>query len=244
MISETRLKLARVSCLLFDVDGTLIDTIELIIETFHQTFRRLGIPDRPDDEILSWIGKPLFLQVRELHEERAEEIYRLYKELYERNRPLLAREIPGVAEALRNLHQRGYRLGVVTSKRSSSTVRELGDFGFQGLFEVIITAEVTKNHKPHPEPLEKALEILGVGREEATYIGDSPYDIKSARAAGIPAGVVRWTHFPVEVLEKECPDYWVESPSHLLKLFPTPVLSRGLSNAQDLGPGFLTSESG
>ncbi|MEJ5186280.1 MAG: HAD-IA family hydrolase [Candidatus Geothermincolales bacterium] len=213
-------RLEEVRAVLFDVDGTLVDTIDLIIETFHQVFNLLGIPDRTDAEILSWIGKPLYLQVRELHEERAEEIYRLYKELYERNRPRLARELPGMVEALRALRDRGYRLGVVTSKRNSSTLRELEDFGFSGLFEVVITAEHTANHKPHPEPLEKALEELGVGPERATYVGDSPYDIRSARGAGVLAGAVRWSRFPEEALEREQPDYWVNSPAHLLELFP------------------------
>lgn len=227
-----RERLEGVRAVLFDVDGTLVDTIDLIIETFHEVFHRLGIPDRPDGEILSWIGKPLYLQVKELHEERAEEIYQLYKELYERNRPRLAREIPGIREALEGLLDRGYRLGVVTSKKSSSTMRELKDFSLADLFQVVVTADDTENHKPHPEPLLRALEDLGVDNEEATYVGDSPYDIESARGAGVLAGAVRWSRFPARLLEKVGLDYWVESPSHLLELF------RGVGNHPTQGnPG-------
>jgi pyrophosphatase PpaX len=212
--------LENINTLIFDVDGTLVDSTRLILETFHQTFRALGLPDRSDEEILSRVGKPLHVQVRELHPERERELYDTYQELYRRNHDLLIREIPGIREALRTLAEGGYRLGVVTSKRRFSTRRDLESFRLQPFFEVVITAEDTGKHKPDPEPVLEALYRLGSVPGEAAFIGDSPYDLRSAHSAGVTAGAVSWSPFPREVLEREKPDFWVPSPADLPRLFP------------------------
>lgn len=207
-------------CLLFDVDGTLVDTIRLILDTYHDTFRILDMPDRSDEEILSWIGRPLHLQARDIDRMREGEIFSLYQRLYRKNHDRLAREIPGIKEALVGLRDRGYRMAVVTSKRSASTLSDLRFFGLDSFFETVVAADNTIHHKPHPEPVLTALERLGASREESTYIGDSPYDIACARAAGVLAGAVEWSPFPRERLQEEKPDYWVSTPYHFSTLFP------------------------
>lgn len=213
-----------IKVLFFDLDGTLADTTELILATFRDTFAELGLPQRGDEELLSQIGRPLHLQARDIDEGRAQEIFDLYRHLYDVNHDRLAREFPGVRESLAGLRERGYRLAVVTSKRSHSAYGDLAYYHLMEYFEVVVTADDTARHKPEPEPALKALELLGAQPGEATYIGDSPYDLRCAHAAGVLAGAVEWGPFSREVLQEERPDYWVPSPPSLLELFPSPLV--------------------
>jgi pyrophosphatase PpaX len=210
----------KIGYLLFDLDGTLADTIELIIFCFRETLRILELPPRSDAQILSEIGRPLHLQARDIDPERAEEIFTLYQRLYAQHHDELVREFPGIRGSLAELVRRGYRLGVVTSKRSSSAGPDLEHFRLETFFEVVITADDTSQHKPHPEPVLEALRRLGGSPVEATFIGDSPYDLRCAHAAGVLAGAVAWGPFSREVLQAEKPDYWIGDPPELLSLFP------------------------
>lgn len=213
-------ELENVDCLLFDLDGTLADTIELIIFCFRETLRLLELPPRSDEQILSEIGRPLHLQARDIDPERADEIFSLYQNLYAQHHDELVREFPGVREALAELVEGGYRMGVVTSKRDFSALPDLKFFRLEEFFEVVITADDTTQHKPHPEPVLEALRRLGVVPAQATFIGDSPYDLRCAHAAGVLAGAVAWGPFARVILEAEKPDYWIPDPPALPTLFP------------------------
>lgn len=217
-MAETDLR--SVNSLLFDLDGTLVDTIRLILYSFRETFRLLGLPERDDREMLLQVGRPLVEQARDIDPARAGEIFDLYQRVYDENYGRLVREYPGIREALAALRERGYRLAVVTSKRRSNASRDLELFGLAPYCETLVTAEDTENHKPDPDPVLKALEKMRASPREATFIGDSPYDVRSAHAAGLPAGVVGWGPFPREILEKERPDYWIPQPQSLLDIFP------------------------
>lgn len=212
--------LGNLNCVLFDLDGTLADTIELIIYCFRETLRILELPPRSDEQILSEIGRPLHLQARDIDPERAEEIFSLYQNLYAQHHDELVREFPGIRESLAGLVERGYRLGVVTSKRDFSALPDLEFFRLDEFFEVVITADDTTKHKPHPEPVLEALRRLGAASAQATFIGDSPYDLRSAHAAEVLAGAVAWGPFAREILQAERPDYWIPDPPALLTLFP------------------------
>ncbi len=212
--------LRSVNSLLFDLDGTLVDTIQLILYSFRETFRILGLPPRSERELLLQVGRPLLEQAWDIDPEHAEDIYQLYRRVYDDNYQHLVKEYPGVREALAELRRNGYRLAVVTSKRRRSASRDLEVFGLALYCEVLVTAEDTENHKPDPEPVLKALEKLGISPRQATFIGDSPYDVRSAHAAGLSAGVVGWGPFPREILEKESPDYWIPDPQSLPRIFP------------------------
>jgi pyrophosphatase PpaX len=209
-----------INCILFDLDGTLADTIELIIFCFRETLRILELPMRSDEQILSEIGRPLHLQARDIDPERAEEIFSLYQNLYAQHHDEKVREFPGVRESLAGLVAGGYRLGVVTSKRDFSALPDLKFFRLDEFFEVVITADDTTQHKPHPEPVLEALRRLEAASAQATFIGDSPYDLRCAHAAGVLAGAVAWGPFAREKLEAEQPDYWIADPPALLTLFP------------------------
>ncbi len=206
--------------LLFDLDGTLVDTTALILHTFRETFRRLGIPLPSDAEMLSQIGRPLRLQMRDIDPEREDELVDVYARLYDEYHYELAHEIPGMRESLAQLEKRGYRMAIVTSKRNRAVEGELRFFGLAEFFPVVIDAEDTDRHKPEPEPVLAAIAELGGSPRESTFIGDSPYDLRSAHAAGLPAGAVEWSPFPRSELEAEKPDYWIPDPPSLLQLFP------------------------
>ena len=212
--------LGEVSCVLFDLDGTLADTTELIVFSFRETLHRLGLPPRSDERILAEIGRPLRQQTRDIDTERADEIFDLYGRIYDESHDKLVREFPGVREALAGLAGRGYRLGLVTSKRSRVTQADLVYFRIDVFFEVVVTADMTARHKPEPEPVLEALRLLDAAPRQAAFIGDSPYDLCSAHAAGVLAGAVAWGPFPREVLQAENPDFWVEDLSSLSSLFP------------------------
>ncbi len=205
----------RVRAILFDWDGTLADTIELILFTFAETFRVLGIPPRSREEVLSQVGRPLMEQAMDIDPARAEEIFSTYQRIYEENHHRLVREFPGVRQALESLREKGYLMALVTSKRADGAFHDLRHFGYGGYFDAVVTADDTVMHKPHPEPALEALRRLEAAPEEATFIGDSPFDIRCAHAAGITAGAVEWGPFPRRVLEAEKPDYWVPEPAAL-----------------------------
>jgi pyrophosphatase PpaX len=209
-----------ISYLLFDLDGTLIDTTALILHCFRETLNSLGIPLRPDTELLSQVGRPLRLQMRDIDPQREEELVDTYARLYDRYHDELARGIPGMEEIIAELHGRGYHMAIVTSKRSRAVHGELEHFGLARFFELVIAADDTDRHKPDPEPVLAAVTQLGGSPGQATYIGDSPFDIRSAHAAGVLAGAVEWSPFRREILEAEEPDYWIPTPGSLLEMFP------------------------
>jgi pyrophosphatase PpaX len=214
--------LARVRFLLFDLDGTLTDSIGLILKTFRETLEAVGLPSRSDAELLSQVGRPLHLQMKDIDPEKAQELFETYQRLYRDFHDEMPREFNGIREVIAELKGRNYPLAIVTSKRSEGTERDLEWSGLKPYFDVVIGAQDVEEHKPHPAPVLKALERLGAAAGEATYIGDSPFDIRSAREAGVLAGAVEWSPFPRDVLEAEHPDYWVPTPQSLLDIFPGP----------------------
>ncbi len=224
MINEAERKNepAAVSCILFDMDGTLVDTIDLILRSFHETFRLNGLPDLPDPQLLALIGKPLVVQMRGFDPERADQLCDAYQAQYEKFHDDLAREFPGIKEVIAELSRRGYRLGVVTSKRRATARPGLAHFGLDGFFEVIITANDTTRHKPDPEPVLAALEAMGCSAEQTAYVGDSTYDIDCGNAAGVLSVAVLWGPFSRAVLAEHAPDVALEKPGELLELFAGP----------------------
>ncbi len=204
------------------MDGTLVDTIDLILKSFHETFRLHGLPDVADPELLALIGKPLVVQMAGFDPDHVDQLCAAYQAQYEKYHDELAREFPGVREVLAELSRRGYKLGVVTSKRRTTARPGLAYFGLDRFFEVIITANDTARHKPDPEPVLAALEALGVGKEEAAYVGDSTYDIDCGNSAGVLSVAVLWGPFSRAVLAEHHPDVTLEEPAKLLELFPGP----------------------
>jgi pyrophosphatase PpaX len=196
---------------LFDFDGTLVDTTDLIYQSMrHATGEVLG-REISRDVLMANVGQPLPRQMELLSAEHAEALLDSYRLHNEENHDALIKEFPGVEESLARLKAAGVRVGVVTSKRRFSVDMALKNF--PGLGDVVdqwVTMEDTTEHKPRPEPLLKGLELLGnVPREQAAYVGDSPFDVAAAKAAGVESVAVSWGAFSEDALRAVEPDHLV-----------------------------------
>jgi pyrophosphatase PpaX len=196
---------------LFDFDGTLVDTTDLIYQSMrHATGEVLG-REISRDVLMANVGQPLPRQMELLSAEHAEALLDSYRLHNEENHDALIKEFPGVEKSLARLKGAGVRVGVVTSKRRFSVDMALKNF--PGLGDVVdqwVTMEDTTEHKPRPEPLLKGLELLGnVPREQAAYVGDSPFDVTAAKAAGVESVAVSWGAFSEDALRAAEPDHLV-----------------------------------
>jgi pyrophosphatase PpaX len=197
---------------LFDFDGTLVDTTELIYQSMRHAAGEVLGREISREILMANVGQPLPRQMELLDAERAEELLESYRLHNEEHHDALIQEFPGVEASLARLRAGGVKIAVVTSKRRFSVKMALASF--PGLGEVVdrfVTMEDTAAHKPDPEPLLKGLELLGgVPREEAAYVGDSPFDVAAAKAAGITSVAVSWGAFSEETLCSAEPDHLVE----------------------------------
>ncbi|WP_047866242.1 HAD-IA family hydrolase [Rubrobacter aplysinae] len=199
------------SAVLFDFDGTLVDTTELIHQSMrHATSAVLG-RDYPRERLLNGVGTPLPEQMKAFDPERVDELLESYRSHQEAHHDELIKEFPGVEKALSRLQEAGLDLGVVTSKRRASVDQALETFpGLGRVVDRFVTMEDTTEHKPRPEPLLRGLQMLGATREEAVYVGDAPYDVAAAKAAGLVSVAVSWGAFPHESLREAGPDHLSE----------------------------------
>lgn len=190
---------------MFDLDGTLVDSVPVILRAFREVHEQMGLPfDEP--AVRKLVGIPLERQAERFAGERAQEFIRRYVPLYAAYQTQDMRLFPGTVETLDQLRRRGYRLGLVTSKSSREVDRVLGRTGIGARFEVVVTADDVVNHKPHPEPILKALELLKLRPEEVLYVGDSLFDIEAARKAGVEVAAVSWGARTKDELLAACPD--------------------------------------
>jgi pyrophosphatase PpaX len=208
----------RYPVVLFDLDGTLIDSGAMIVASMRHAATTVLGREVPDEQLKAAVGGPgLVAQMRALDEARVDELVRAYR-LH--NEPLHAEleSCAGIEDALDVLRREGRRLGIVTAKRHA-TIRLAFEVlpQLEDSFDVVVGAEDTARHKPHPDPILLALDRLDAAPAQAAYVGDSPFDIQAARAAGVAAVAVAWggIHAP-ERLAQERPDALVHSAEELL----------------------------
>jgi pyrophosphatase PpaX len=178
---------------LFDLDGTLINTNKLIIESFKHTYKTcLGL-EVSEQEILKYFGEPLTVTLERYSEEKAEEMFRTYIEYNESRHDDVVTIFEGVQELLEKLERQGHTIALVTSKRRKVALMGLDLFDIRKYFEVFVSLEDTELHKPNPAPVLKALELLGANPGEAIMVGDSVFDIHCAHGADVKAVLVKWS---------------------------------------------------
>ena len=197
---------------LFDFDGTLVDTTEMIYQGMrHAASTVLGRDDIPRETLLANVGQPLPRQMELIDAEKAELLLEAYRHHHEENHDALIQEFPQVAQALSRLRSAGIKVAVVTSKRRVSVEMALNNFpDLRNVVDRFVTMEDTNEHKPHPEPLWRGLELVGgVPKEEAAYVGDSPFDVEAAKAAGLTSVAVSWGAFSEDRLREAEPDHLV-----------------------------------
>lgn len=203
-------RLASVEAVLFDLDGTLIDSVELIRTSFrHATHEVLG-EQLPDDVVMAGVGIPLIKQMREFSPEHADELLRVYREHNAEVHDAMVRQYSGTEAVLTELRDRGYPMGVVTSKGTPMALRGLRLFDLERFFEVVVTADDVDLHKPDPYPVRHAAELLGVDVTRCAYVGDSPHDMLSAISAGAVSVAALWGAFPAGQVLAPGPDVALE----------------------------------
>ena len=205
---------------LFDLDGTLIDSIELIIRSYQHTIRTHRQLETAPEVWMKGLGIPLRVQFKEWSEDPAEidAMVMTYREYNLSHHDEMVTAYDGVVDAVKRLHQQGKRLGLVTSKFRSGAFRGLKKVGLEDVFHIVVGADEVANPKPHPEPVLTALSRLSARPEEAVFIGDSRHDMECGRAAGVKTAAVLWGPFGRSDLEDLHPDYWLETPSELERL--------------------------
>jgi pyrophosphatase PpaX len=206
--------------ILFDLDGTLVDSLQLILSSYRHTMQQhLGVAP-PDEEWLETMGTPLREQLRPFAPgpRQLDEMLRTYIAHNEANHRRLLRTFPGMTETVRRLRSAGYRLGVVTSKIREHAIRELRACRLDGLFHGLVSASDVTRPKPDPEPIRLGLESIGVAAGDCLMVGDSLFDLQAASAAGVDAAAALWGPFDRAQLAAAEPDYWLEEVADLLIL--------------------------
>jgi pyrophosphatase PpaX len=212
----TSISRMRFPVVLFDLDGTVVDSGAMILASFRHATKTVLDRELSDAELLAAVGTPLREQMNLIDAQRADELVDAYRA---HNEPLHDALEPctGMLDVLQRLKAEGRRLGIVTAKRRSTVELAFAVLPLRDYFDVVIAAEDAVRHKPDPEPLLLALDRLGARPREAAYVGDSPFDVAAAKAAGVFAVAVTWGGIHSrESLCTEGPDAVVETPKELL----------------------------
>ena len=202
----------RPMAVLFDLDGTLIDTIGLLLECARHTFQG-RTPAPTDDEWIAGIGTPLRKQFAAYtsNDQEIEELTQRYRTYQREHHDRLTTAFPGVLQVLEELEEKGHPMGIVTSKSNEMMDRGLEWVGIMRHMKTRIGMDNAERHKPDPHPVQVALEELGYAPHEALFLGDSPHDIASGNAAGVTSVAALWGPFTREQLEPFGPNYYLES---------------------------------
>ena len=211
-----------IRAVLYDCDGTLADSTDLIMRCYRHTMATHLGECPPDEEWLAGFGTPLENQIARFarSDDEAAAMLATYRVYQDGIHDELVRPFPGAAETVAELDRRGIALAIVTSKHRRSTLRGMGLCGITDHFDVIVTPEDVSNPKPHPDPVRVALERLGVSAGEALFVGDSPHDMASGRAAGTRTAAALWGPFPRASLLAEEPDVLLHRQEDVLALVP------------------------
>lgn len=203
---------------LFDLDGTVVDSGGIILASMRHATREVLGRDFDDAELMQAVGGPgLEAQLGAFGPDRVDELVRVYRA---HNEPLHDKleACAGMEDVLVRLHGQGRRLGVVTAKRRSTVDLAFARVPIGHLFETVVGGDETEKHKPDPEPLLLAAERMGVTPAECAYVGDSPFDIRAAKAAQMFAIAVTWGRIHDRAkLEREEPDAIVETAEELFE---------------------------
>jgi pyrophosphatase PpaX len=205
---------------LFDLDGTLIDTIELLLRSARHAFSLHPGPGPTDAQWIAGIGTPLVSQLREWArtEEELTALRDAYRTYQHAHHDALTRCFDDVRETIQMLRARGHPIAVVTSKMDDMARRSLGWVDLSRDLDLLVAAGATSRHKPDPEPVQFALAQLGYTASEAAFVGDSPHDIAAGNAAGVISVGATWGPFARETLMAASPRFLIDHISDLPRL--------------------------
>lgn len=197
-----------VKAILFDNDGTLVDTYRLILDSFRYATRTVLGHELPEAVVMEKVGQPLVTQIADFDPRPAvrQQLWDAYQEYNHAHHDATVSLFPGIRDALQQLADAGYTLGVVTSKRHALCAHGLDITGIAPYFSCLVGKEDCDTYKPAPGPVIVGAQLLGFPPQECIYIGDSPYDLESGNAAGAQTIAALWGMFPRSVLSACHPD--------------------------------------
>lgn len=202
--------------ILFDLDGTLINTNKLIIETFQYTYKNILGLDVSREEIVENFGEPLIDTLAKYGPDQVELLLKTYREYNFKRHDELTTIFPSVKDTLILLKEKGYLLGVVTSKKNTAAKKGLDLFELTPYIDCLVGYDDTKDHKPHPAPIMKALTDLALDPHQALMVGDSHYDLLCGKNAQTKTALVKYTEHSLEKLLALKPDYVLNELKDLL----------------------------
>jgi pyrophosphatase PpaX len=209
-----------IRAVLWDFDGTLADSTELIMRCYRYTMAtHLGEPP-PDEEWLSGFGMTLESQIARFarSDEENQAMLHTYRSYQLSCHDTMLRPFAGAVETVAELARQGVALAIVTSKHREAALRGMDLCGLMDHFPVIVTPEDVTHPKPHPEPVVHALRELRVSPADTLFVGDSPHDIASGRGAGTRTAGALWGPFSRPALEAARPNALLERPADVLEL--------------------------
>ena len=210
---------------LFDADGTLLNTVDLVVESYMHVFVLFkdlipGNREYSRKDVASLMGIPLQVQMEHyfgsLTADKMEEVCNAYTSYQQNIYKDYLKPFPGVRETLRELKLAGKKCGIVTSRRIGTAGLYAEATGIAEYIDVLITPEDTAKHKPEPEPVLEAMKRLGSSPDNTVFVGDALFDVRSGNAAGVDTVFVNWSHNDVSELE-ESPTYVIDTMQDLLK---------------------------
>lgn len=220
--------LPKLETVLFDLDGTLVDTNELIIQSFLRTFNDYFPGRYTREAILPYMGEPLHKQMARVAPDRVEELTSTYISYNLSLHDELIRPFPNVGEVIKELSEAGVNMGVVTTKRRKTAELSLRAFGLERYLSILVAYEDVKEHKPAPEPIAKGISLADADPRTTLYVGDSPYDIQAAHAAGTKAAGVAWSLRGSAYLQQFTPDFLLHDMRDLYAIIGKQDLNSGV----------------
>ena len=205
---------------IFDMDGTLLDTLDDLMDSVNYALSQFHLPARTREEVRAFLGNGAEVLIRSAIEDRLDDnstkqCIDTFKNYYKEHMDCKTKPYDGVIELIRELTRRGYHLAIVSNKFDAA-VKGLNKDYFEGLFPVAIGESDKVSKKPAPDTVDKALEELGCSKEKAIYVGDSEVDIMTARNSGLPCVSVTWGFRDEALLESLDTDYIIHAPMQLL----------------------------
>lgn len=206
----------RFTTVLFDLDGTLVDSFELIAQSFRHAIRAVRHREATDDEVFSRWGEPLRSRLESMAAPaQIPDLFAAYTDFYQEHHNRLARVFPGVHEMVERLAHLGCRLGVVTSKRRPTTEHDLEVYGLAPFISTAVTSDDVAVVKPAADPVREALRRLRGDARSALMIGDAVFDIRAGAAAGVATAAALWGTREREAVLAAAPDHVVERPDEV-----------------------------
>ncbi|QKE74187.1 pyrophosphatase PpaX [Arthrobacter citreus] len=208
----------KINTILFDLDGTLINTNELIIASFLHTLNKFYPDQYKREHVIPFMGPTLTESFSTVDEGRVDELISEYRRFNMEMHDEFVEEYETVYETIETLYRLGYKIGIVTTKARNVVEMGLSYGRLKQFFDIVVTIDDVQNAKPHPEPIQLALKKLNSIPEESLMVGDNYHDIEGGKNAGTKTAGVAWSLKGKEFLATYKPDFMLEKMSEILSI--------------------------